>query len=184
MGDDAESDGAETDRPAGGVFGEADRLAGERAIDVDELAPPSDFAVGAHPPHLLIDRIVGLAQDAVPAPGRDLIMFGRGGVAERLVRPLLVVEPLKGAEAVELLAQALRRRRGGVLQQGQMHALVPAVLLRLAGSDPLRLNPGLNHENRKARQPADAGGGERRTVVGAKPWCRRKSRKARSACWR
>ena len=50
-----------------------------------------------------------------------------------------------------------------------MHALVPSVLLRLAGSDPLRLNPGLDHENRKPGQPSDAGGGERRTVVGAKP---------------
>ncbi len=35
-------------------------------------------------------------------------------VAERLVGTLLVVEPLKGAEAVQLLAQALRRRRGRV----------------------------------------------------------------------
>jgi hypothetical protein len=35
---------AEADRPAGGVLGEADRLAGERAIEVDELAPPFDFA--------------------------------------------------------------------------------------------------------------------------------------------
>ena len=33
MGDDAERDGAEADRPAGGVFGEANRLAGERAIE-------------------------------------------------------------------------------------------------------------------------------------------------------
>ena len=90
MGDDAERDGAEADRPAGGVFGEANRLAGERAIDVDEFASPFDFAVGAYAPHLMVDRIVGLAQDAVPAPGRDLIMFGRGGVAERLVRALLL----------------------------------------------------------------------------------------------
>ena len=38
MGDEAERDRAEADRPAGGVLGEADRLAGERAIEVDELA--------------------------------------------------------------------------------------------------------------------------------------------------
>ena len=44
MGDNAENDRAEADRPAGGVLGEADRLAGERAIEVDELAPPFDFA--------------------------------------------------------------------------------------------------------------------------------------------
>ncbi len=39
MGDNAENDRAEADRPAGGVLGEADRLAGERAIEVDELCP-------------------------------------------------------------------------------------------------------------------------------------------------
>jgi len=50
-----------------------------------------------------------------------------------------------------------------------MHALVSSVLLRLAGSDPLRLNSGLDYKHRKPRQPSDAGGGERRTVVGAKP---------------
>ena len=63
MGDDAERDGAEADRPAGGVFGEANRLAGKRAIDVDELASPFDFAVGAHAPHLMVDRIAGLARN-------------------------------------------------------------------------------------------------------------------------
>src|SRR5271165_3327878 len=116
MGDDAENDRAEADRPAGGVLGEADRLAGERAIEGNELAPPFDFAVRAHPPDLVVDRIVGLAQDAVPAPGRGLIVVGGGGVAERLVRALLIVDALKGVEAVELLAQALRRRRGGVVE--------------------------------------------------------------------
>ena len=68
---------------------EADRLAGQRAIEVDQLAPPFDLAIGAHPPHLPIDRIVGLAKDAVPAPGRRLKMVRRGGVAERLVRAQL-----------------------------------------------------------------------------------------------
>ena len=91
----------------------------------------------------MVDRIVGLAQHAVPAAGRGAIALGGGGVAEPLVRALLVIDALKGAEAVELLAQAHGRRRGGVLEQGQMHALVSSVLLRLAGRDPLRLNPAL-----------------------------------------
>ena len=99
MGDDAEHDRAEADRPAVGVFGQADRFAGERAIEVDELASPFDFAVQAHPSDLVVDRIVGLAQNAVPAPGRGLIMFGGGGVAQRLVRALLIIETLKGAES-------------------------------------------------------------------------------------
>jgi hypothetical protein len=86
--DEAEGDRAEGDRPAGGVFGETDRLAGERAIEVDELAPPFDFAIGAHASDLLVNRIFRLAQNAVPAPGRDLKMFGRSGVAERRLRAI------------------------------------------------------------------------------------------------
>ena len=39
MGDDAEDDKAEADSPAGSILGEADWLAGERAIDVDEACP-------------------------------------------------------------------------------------------------------------------------------------------------
>ena len=39
----------------------------------------------------------------------------------------------------------------------------------LPGALPLRRNPGLDHENRKAGQPSTPGGGERRTVVGAQP---------------
>jgi hypothetical protein len=37
-----------------------------------------------------------------------------------------------------------------------MHALVSSVLPPLVGSDPLRRNPGLDHENRKSRQPPTA----------------------------
>ena len=42
-------------------------------------------------------------------------MLGRGVVAERLVRSLVVVETLEAAQALELLAQAARRRIGGVV---------------------------------------------------------------------
>ena len=46
-------------------------------------------------------------------------MLGRGVVAERLVRPFVVVDALEAAQALKLLAPARRRRRGGVLQQQQ-----------------------------------------------------------------
>jgi hypothetical protein len=59
-------------------------------------------------------------------------MLGRRVVAQRLVRALLVVETLEAAQALELLAQAARRRVGGILQQREMQPLQPAVLLRLA----------------------------------------------------
>jgi hypothetical protein len=71
--DEAEDDRAEAD--VGGLA-EADRLAGQRAVDLDKFATPFDFAGQAHPPHLDVVRIVGLAQNAVPAPRRGLVMVG------------------------------------------------------------------------------------------------------------
>jgi hypothetical protein len=68
-----------------------------------------------------------------------------------------------------------------------MHALVASVLLRLAGRDPLRLDPGLDHSNRKARQPSHADRGERRTLSERSLSGRPNSRNAASStghtCW-
>jgi hypothetical protein len=68
-----------------------------------------------------------------------------------------------------------------------MHALVAPVLLRLAGRDPLRLDPGLDHSNRKARQPSHADRGERRTLSERSLSGRPNSRNAASStghtCW-
>ena len=96
-------------------------------------------------------------------------MLGRRVIAERLVRALFVVETLEAAQPLELLAQAARRRGGGVLQQRQMQPLQPAVLLRLAGCNALRHHAGLDHLDRKPRQPARPARGKRRPVVGAQP---------------
>src|ERR1700756_245950 len=145
MGDSAEHDRAIADGPAGGVvLDETYRLANQRLIDVDrEIAPPY-LAVMAYPSHFVPGAIFRLAQDAVEAPRRGRIMLGRRGIAERLMRTLFVVETLEVAQALELLAQAVGWRIGGVLQQGQMHALVPAVLLRLAGRNALGNHAGLD----------------------------------------
>lgn len=54
----------------------------------------------------------------------------------------LLVEALdEGIEPRLLLQHVAGGRLGGFLFQGQMHPLVPAVLLRLAGGDALNLNP-------------------------------------------
>src|SRR5439155_9572516 len=71
------------------------------------------------------------------------------------MRTLFVVETPEVAQALELLAQARGWRVGGVLQQGQMHALVPAVLLRLAGRNALRNHAGLDQLCRSADIAAD-----------------------------
>ena len=89
-------------------------------------------------------------------------MVGRRGVAEGLVRALLVVDRLEGTAAIELLTQVARRRARGVLQQRQVQALVAAVLLRLAGAMRSGLIPALSTSTaRRDRPPApvEANGG-------------------------
>ena len=56
------------------------------------------------------------------------------------MRPLLVVLRDERVEPRLLLEHIRRRRLGGFVLQREVHALVPAVLLRLAGLNPLDLN--------------------------------------------
>ncbi len=94
-------------------------------------------------------------------------MLGRRIVAERLMRAFFIVDVLEHAQALQLFAQATRRWLGGVLQQREMHSLVPAILLWLARRDPLRQHAGLDHLDRQLRQSAGTARGKGRTVVGA-----------------
>jgi hypothetical protein len=54
------------------------------------------------------------------------------------MRPLVVVNPDKGVEALLLLQEVEGGGLGGFLLQRQVHALVAAVLLRVAGLDALQ----------------------------------------------
>src|SRR5688572_1029708 len=118
----ARRDGAERHRAVRDVpgavlgFGEPHRLAGECAADEDEAAAPLDLAVRAHPPDLAVGWIGGLAQHPVEATRRGGVMLGRRRIGEPLVRTLLVVEALEGAEARALLSEAAGGRAGGLLQ--------------------------------------------------------------------
>ena len=57
------------------------------------------------------------------------------------MRPLLVVALDEAIELRLLLQEVLRGRLGRLLLQCQVHALVPAVLLRVAGLDALDRDP-------------------------------------------
>jgi len=111
MRDDAESNRAVEGSPATLlVFDETDRLADQRFAEVDPVAMPPDLAVVAYPPDGVVGPVARLAQYAIEAARRDSVVLGRGAVAERLVRALFVVETLERAQALQLLAQAPRRR--------------------------------------------------------------------------
>jgi hypothetical protein len=163
MIDDTQFDRAVVDVPAAiRARDETNRLADQRVTEIDLGAVPADGAVAVDPPQRRLGRVFGRAQDAVPAPRRGPVVLGRGGVAERRMRPLLVVDALKVAKPPELLAQAARRRSGGIAQQGQMQPFEPAILLRFAGGDALWPHPALmtltaSRDNPPA--PIDANGG-------------------------
>ena len=95
-------------------------------------------------------------------------MFSGRSLSERLMRPLLI------ELGAELIAAALLGRRGGrgrrtgtLGLERAMHALVAAVLLRLAGRDALRCDAELDPPDREPAKSAGSDRGERRTVVGA-----------------
>src|ERR1051326_4284055 len=134
------------------VFAQPDRLADQRCADVDRGALPSDLAVVAHAPDLMVGAVGWLPQDPIKAPRRGRVTLGRRIIAERLVRPLLVVDVLEATQPLELFAQRARRRRGGVLQQCQMQALQPTILLRLAGGDAFPHHACLDELDRELRQ--------------------------------
>ena len=87
---------------------------------------------------------------------------------ERLMRSLLVVALDEAIELRLLLQEVLRRRFGGFLLQRQMHALVPAVLLRIAGLDALDArSPGAATTPRACSDRRRRCAGEGNAVVGA-----------------
>src|SRR4029077_6249642 len=104
--------------------------------DIDRVAAPLDLTVLTHAPDDLVGPVARFAQDTVEAARRESVMLGRRIVAERLMRAFLIVDVLEYAQALQLLAQAAGRRFGGVLQQSEMHSLMPGILLWLFRGDP------------------------------------------------
>src|SRR5271166_3858331 len=80
---------------------------------------------------------VGEVGQAVGGARRGRIDFGGALHVERLVRPFLVEFPYEIVEAGLLLKAVHAWRPGGLFLQGEMHALVATVLLRMTWFDAL-----------------------------------------------
>ncbi len=179
--DQADGRVVEADQPLT-VLGLLDRdgLARERGRDGDEIAPPSDFAVRAHPARRRLGRIVRLGEPLGHRARRGLIDAGRSALAERLMRPLFVIVAGEMRESA-LLCGPVRFGRPHRLQKREMEAFVPAVLLRMAGIDPLVTDAQLDPPGRQRRQSGYARSRRRarRCRSGSSPG-KPYSRKARS----
>src|SRR3546814_1468106 len=83
------------------------------------------------------------------------------------MRPFVIELLAEEVEPALLVGRGCFRRIAGFALERAVHALVAAVLLRLARIDPLQLNPHLRPARREPRQPAGASRGKRRTIVAA-----------------
>ncbi len=166
--DESEFDVAVADEPLAllGLL-DRDRFADQRLADEDEVAGPLDAAVGAHPAHRGFVGIVGLAQGARVGARRSTIKRGWSGEVQGFVRPFVIVDGAEHVKGPLLLGERRLGRACGVFFQRAMQPLVPAVLLRLAGIDPLGAHAKLDPPHGKPRKPARADRSERRPVVRA-----------------
>src|SRR3546814_20989852 len=79
------------------------------------------------------------------------------------MRPFVIELLAEEVEPALLVGRGCFRRIAGFALERAVHALVAAVLLRLARIDPLPLNPPLRPARREPRQPAGPSRGNRRT---------------------
>src|SRR5262245_35673778 len=98
---------------------------------------------------------------------RRAVERGWGTAAEKLVRPLLVVEEAEAIERPLLPGQVVLWRPGGRGLERAMHAIMGAVLLRMTRENPLVLNPQAHPPDIELREPVDPRGREGHAIVGA-----------------
>src|SRR5262245_49430228 len=140
---------AKTDEMVAGFeLGQTNELAGERLADEDAMTSPFDLAVRVDPTNLVIFVITRL-RPLRYCSIRRRIEFAGHTLAQRLMRPFLVVMVAEHIKARLLLGRIRRRRVSGLLVQGAMHPLVSAVLLWRGRMDEARFDPELEPPSRQ-----------------------------------
>src|SRR4029079_9613682 len=142
-----------------------DGLAGKSAANEDELALPLDLPARPDFADGRCSRIVRLRKPVRHLARRVAIDTRRRLLPERLMGTFLVVVAHEGLEAAGLGNEVALSWSHG-LEQCQMKALVPAILLRMARINPLMADAKLGPPHRQCRQSGLPCRGERRTVVG------------------
>lgn len=138
-----------------GDFLHTDVVAREDGAEVD-LAPAK-----AEPTTLrdrddwVVQRIFERRQSSI-RPGRWAIYLGRVADAQCLVRALIVVLLDKVIELRLLLQEVLAWRLGRFLLQREMHAFMPAILLRLSRLDTFKGGLAASHHTESLLKPKNA----------------------------
>ncbi len=121
-------------------FLDTDGLAREALGEIDLLTIETEPSAVRHQHRSVMERIAGFRKAGV-GPGRGRIDLRRALHGQSLMRTLGIELFEEGVELALLLQQICSGGPGGFLFQGPVHALMPAVLLRMAGPNALDTNP-------------------------------------------
>src|SRR5215470_2774498 len=140
------------------VFGllDGNRLAGESAADVNEIALPLDLAVGAYLAHGRLTGVVRLRKPSGHRPRRGLINTCRRTLTQRLVWSFFI-EVSRECRKTTGLGGAIGRRRSHGLEERQMEAFMAAILLRMTRIDALVPDAQFDPPHRESREPSYPG---------------------------
>ena len=126
-----------TDEPNAVVhFLDADGLPGERYAEVDFLVVQAKPSAAGDPDGAVVERVVRFRDASIRTRG-SRVDLGRAFHGESFMGSLVIEFLQAGVELGLLLQEVGARRAGGCFLQGEMHALMPGILLGMAGTDSL-----------------------------------------------
>src|SRR5438045_1002896 len=147
---------------------EGDMFASQYFGDVDALAMPFHMPFLFDFAHREVVGVFNFGQLYRIRPRRWSIYVVRPApVTQTAMRPLFVVLGAKGVEGALLGAQVGLGRLSGRGLQGTVHALMPAILLRLTRIDAFGQHAKLQQPHAESTQTTDGDTGKRRSIVGA-----------------
>jgi hypothetical protein len=148
-------------------FLDADGLHGKDLTEIDFLPAQTDTSTTGDHVGFIVQGIVDIRQSTVGTRGR-LVDLRRTLHVQSFVGTFVVKDLDKFFEARLLLKKISGGRLGGLFLQGQMHALMTPVLLRMAGLDALNTDPQAEPPHRELAQVEQRMcGSERHTVIAA-----------------
>src|ERR1700732_295318 len=126
-----------TDQPDAVVnFFDSDRLTGEGNAEVNLLVVEANTPAAGDDEGAIVERVVRFGDAEIGAAG-SRVDLGRAFHGEGFMGSFVVYFLQKGVEPGLLLQEVDAGRAGGFFFQGEMHAFMTAVLLGMAGTDPL-----------------------------------------------
>ena len=120
-------------------FLDADSLSGEDLAEVDFLVAQTNRAAAGNHDGFVVEGIIDIGQAGVRAR-RRLVDFRGTLHIQSFMRTLLVEDQHELVEAGLLLQEVGGGRLSGFFFQGEMHAFVASILLRMASFDPFDTN--------------------------------------------